>query len=262
MKTHYSYYGRTKLRVLLNEISNVLKTKIRGNFLDKSCINKIEDEKFVYLPLHQEPERSLLLDAPFYTNQIETTRNIAKSIPIGYVLYVKEHPTQGRSRGWRPISEYKEIMEIPNVKMIHPSVPSVELIKKSSLVISIGGTASLEATFYEKPSIMFADLGYAILPSIFKINSFDDLPNTVLQALETKINPVDLDKYVTALEDASFDFDWLGFVRKCHKRFYYDGNLVDVEIDPFNMEQFLNEERASLEKLANIHIQNLLSVSN
>ncbi|NDF25823.1 MAG: hypothetical protein EB149_07590 [Thaumarchaeota archaeon] len=262
IKTHYSYYGRTKLHVLSNEIFSILKTKIRGNFIDKSCIQKIEDEKFVYLPLHQEPERSLLLDAPFYTNQIETTRNIAKSIPIGYVLYVKEHPTQGKSRGWRPITEYKEIMEMPNVKMIHPSVSSTELIKKSALVISIGGTASLEAAFYEKPSIMFANLGYAILPSIFKINSFDNLSNTISQALKTKINPIDLDKYVTALEDASFDFDWLGFIRKCHKRFYYDGNLVDVEIDPLNMEQFLNEEGSTLEKLADIHIQNLTTNHN
>jgi len=257
MKTHYSYYGRTKLRVLLNEILYMLKTKIRGNFLDKSCVRRIEDEKFVYFPLHQEPERSLLLDAPFYTNQIETTRNIAKSLPIGYVLYVKEHPTQGRSRGWRPISEYKEIMEIPNVKMIHPSVASDELIKKSSLVISVGGTASFEAAFYEKPSILFADLGYAILPSIFKIKSFDDLPNTILNALVTKVNPVDVDKYVTALEDAAFDFDWLGFVRKCHKHFYYDGNLVDVEINQSDMEKFLEEEKISLTKLTEEHIKKL-----
>jgi len=257
MKTHYSYYGRTKPRVLFNEILTILKTRSRTSFLDKSCIKTIEDEKFVYLPLHQEPERSLLLDAPFYTNQIETARNIAKSLPIGYVLYVKEHPTQGRSRGWRPISDYKEIMEIPNVKLIHYSVPSDELIKKSSLVISVGGTASFEAAFYEKPSIMFADLGYSILPSILTVKSFNDLPDAILKALTTKVDPVDVDKYVTALEDAAFDFDWLGFVRKCHRRFYYDGNLVDVEIDPMEMEKFLSEEASALANLADEHIKKI-----
>jgi len=257
VKTHYSYYGRTKLRVLLTEISYLLKTKIRGNFLDKFGIKKIEDEKFVYLPLHQEPERSLLLDAPFYTNQIETTRNIAKSLPVGYVLYVKEHPTQGRSRGWRPISEYKEIMEIPNVKLIHPSIPSDQLIKKSSLVISVGGTASFEAAFYEKPSIMFADLGYSILPSILRVKSFDELHGAILSALKIKVNLVDVDKYVTALEDITFDFDWLGFVRKCHKQFYYDGNLVDIEIDPAVMRKFLIDEKIILEKLADEHIKKM-----
>ncbi|WP_268544138.1 hypothetical protein [Candidatus Nitrosotenuis cloacae] len=255
IKTHYSYYGRTKLRVLANEISTRIKTKLRNRYLNKHSIYKIEDEKFIYLPLHQEPERSLLLDAPFYTNQIETIRNVSKAIPIEYTLYVKEHPTQGKARGWRPISEYKEIMAIPNVKMIHHSIPSDELIQKSSLVISVGGTASFEAAFYEKPSIMFADLGYAILPSIFKIKSFDDLTQTILKALDTKINPIDLDKYLSVLEENTFDFDWIGFVLKCHKQFYYDGNLVDVEIDPSKMEKFLNDEKPILEKLADQYIK-------
>lgn len=257
IKTHYSYYGRTKSRVLTNEISTRIKTKLRSRYLDKHSVYKIGDEKFIYLPLHQEPERSLLLDAPFYTNQIETIRNVAKAIPIEFTLYVKEHPTQGKSRGWRSISEYKEIMAIPNVKMIHHSVPSDELIKKSSLVMSVGGTASFEAAFYEKPSIMFADLGYSILPSIFKIKSFDDLPQAILNALDTKINPVDLDKYLSVLEENTFDFDWINFVLKCHKRFYYDGNLVDVEISSSEMERFLNEEKSTLEKLSDEHIKKM-----
>lgn len=255
IKTHYSYYGRTKTHVLANEILTRIKTKFRNHYLDKHSVYKIEDEKFIYLPLHQEPERSLLLDAPFYTNQIETIRNVAKAIPIEFTLYVKEHPTQGKSRGWRPISEYKEIIAIPNVKMIHYSVPSDELIQKSSLVISAGGTASFEAAFYEKPSIMFADLGYSILPSIFKIKSFDDLPQTILEALHTKVNSVDLDKYLSVLEENTFDFDWIDFVLKCHKQFYYDGNLVDVEISSSEMEKFLNEEKSILEKLADEHIK-------
>lgn len=257
IRTHYSYYGRTKFRVLLHEISYMLKAKFRSRYLDKHCIYNIEDNKFIYLPLHQEPERSLLLDAPFYTNQIETIRNVAKSIPIDFTLYVKEHPVQGKTRGWRSISEYKAIMGIPNVKMIHPSVLSDELIKKSSLVISPGGTASFEAAFYGKPSIMFADLGHSILPSIFKIKSFDDLHQTILKALDTKINPIDLDKYATVLEENTFDFDWLDFVLKCHKRFYYDGNLVDVEIDSSEMEKFLTDEKVILEKLSDEHLKKL-----
>jgi len=104
---------------------------------------------------------------------------------------------------------------------------------------------------------MFADLGYAILPSIFKIKSFDDLSSTILRALDTKVNPVDVDKYVTALENVAFDFDWLGFVRKCHNRFYYDGNLVDVEINQSDMEQFLEEEKIPLTKLSDEHIKKL-----
>jgi hypothetical protein len=104
---------------------------------------------------------------------------------------------------------------------------------------------------------MFADLGHSILPTIFKIKSFEDLHQTILRALDMKIDPVDLDKYVTVLEENTFDFDWLDFVLRCHKRFYYDGNLVDVEIDHSEMEKFLNDEKNTLERLADEHLKKL-----
>ena len=39
------------------------------------------------------------IDAPFFTNQLELVRNTAKSLPIGYKLYVKEHPIQ-KTKSW------------------------------------------------------------------------------------------------------------------------------------------------------------------
>ncbi len=257
VETHYSYYGRTKIRVLIKEISSVAKTKYRESFIRRHSIYKIEDRNFVYLPLHQEPERSLLIDAPFHTNQIETIRHAAKSIPIGYVLYVKEHPTQGKSRGWRPISTYKEILEIPNVKFIHHSISSEELIKKSSLVISVGGSAALEAAFFQKPSILFANLGYSILPSIYKLNCLEDLPNAIRLSINKKVSSTDLDKYVTVLEENSFDFDWMDFILRSYGEFFYGGNLVDVNIEQSQMQHFLEQERDILDKLANEHIKKI-----
>ena len=52
-------------------------------------------------------ERYLLIDSPFYTNQIEVIRHVAKSIPINYLLYIKENPSNV-TRDWRSVEEYKE----------------------------------------------------------------------------------------------------------------------------------------------------------
>ena len=76
-------------------------------------------EKFVFFPLHTEIDRTLLITAPFYINQIEAIKVIAKSLPINFKLVVKEHPMQ-ITRGWRSSSEYRDIMEIPNVILVHP----------------------------------------------------------------------------------------------------------------------------------------------
>ena len=98
--------------------------------MKKNLITQINDQSpFVYFPLHIEQEQVLLISAPFYTNQIEIIRHVTKSLPVGYKLFVKEHPVMS-TRGWRSISEYKEIMQIPNVVLIHPSLKSENLIKK------------------------------------------------------------------------------------------------------------------------------------
>ena len=91
IKTHFSYYGRTKFRVLYHSIIEVLKTRSRTKFIDKNFLEEIHHENFIFFPLQLDPERTILIDAPFFTNQLELVRNTAKSLPIGYKLYVKTH---------------------------------------------------------------------------------------------------------------------------------------------------------------------------
>ena len=81
-------------------------------------------------------ERPLLIEAPFYTNQIEIIRHIVKSLPAGMKLFVKESPA-GNTRSWRTIDDYKQILNIPNVTLIHPSVPAKNLFENNILFIGI-----------------------------------------------------------------------------------------------------------------------------
>ena len=115
----------------------ILKSNIkiisRKRFVNKKLRRKINsDEKFVYFPLQLEPERTLLISAPYYTDQIELIEKIAKSIPIDFLLYVKEHPRQG-SEGWRDIKNYNKVLNLPNVKFLHPEVSNDFLLENCSL---------------------------------------------------------------------------------------------------------------------------------
>jgi hypothetical protein len=241
----------------MDSIKFSLKKKYRYSFINKKLLTKIDfSERFVYFPLALDEERNLLIATPFYTNQIEIIRHIAKSLPIGYKLYVKEHPSEA-IRGWRSISDYEELMNIPNVYLIHPSVSSEGLYENCSLVITVGGTAGLDATFYGKPSIIFADLGYAILPSVHRIKTLDELPSAIRLSLGKKVDPADLDKYLVFLEKQSFEFDLSGFTSKYHNHFYYGGHLVDVEIPVEKMESFLKENKTELEQITEEHIKKI-----
>ena len=256
VKTHYAYYGRTRLKVIKHEIISLFKTKLRERFINKNFTRKIENEKFFYFPLHVDQERSLLIGSPFFTNQLEVIKHIVKSLPIGYKLYVKEHPSM-KTRDWRSISYYKEIMSLPNICLIHPSLDSEELIIKCSLLISISGTAAFEAAFYGKPSIIFTEYGQRLLSSFFKVNEIDNLPNIIKQALEFKANANELSNYVKIIEKNSFDFDYIDFILDYGDHFYEGGNLVDVKISNEKMKRFLEKYEEIFDKLAIKYIEKI-----
>ena len=67
------------------EIKKSRQVQKRKSFINKNLGRNIpQNKKFVYYPLHIEQERNLLLAAPFFTNQIELIRSIAKSLPVNY----------------------------------------------------------------------------------------------------------------------------------------------------------------------------------
>ena len=249
-KTHYTYYGRKKLKVLLSEINNSIKRWYRKKYIDQNFLQEIIDDKpFIFLPLQQEPERSLLLSAPDYKNQIETVEYVSKCLPENFLLFVKEHPTQGSGRDWREISQYKALQNNPKVRLIHPSVPAAEIIKKSELVISVSGTIALESAFLNTPSITISDNDYTLIPSISRLNSRNEFRKLIESSLEKKIEPSFVGKYIDILEENSFIFDYLEFQVSYFNHFYFGGNLVDVEISESHMKEFLDKKQ-NLKNLA------------
>ena len=256
-KTHYTYFGRTRLKVLKNELISESKTRVREKFIDKKFQNKINDnDKFIFFPLHTEQERSLLISAPFYTNQLEVVKHVAKSTPIGYKIYVKEHPFM-RLRSWRSPSEYKKFLNIPNVVLIHPNVKSEELIKKSSLVISINSTASFEAAFYEKPSINFAAKNFSILSFAYVVENINDLPKIIRQALKTKVDFNELEGYLQISKNEMFQFDYNQYVTDYGNYFHHGGNLVNVQINYNTMKKFLEKYKEKFDKLTLEYIRKI-----
>ena len=178
----YINTGKTKINLLKYRWSNYFETKKREQFLDNNAIKIIEDDKFLYFPLQSEPEAAILVNTPFYNNQLSLIETIAKSIPINFTLYVKEHPLQ-KEKSWRPIQVYKDIINIPNVKFLHPDVDAQKLLEKSQGVITISGATGFEALFYKKPVILFGDEDYDKLSMITKIKTINDLPKKIASAL-------------------------------------------------------------------------------
>jgi hypothetical protein len=194
-------------------------------------------------------ERNILVAAPYFTNQIEIIRHIAKSLPVGYQLYVKEAPAAA-TRSWREISVYKEIMDIPNVTLIHPNVKSEKLLENCKIVSTIGGSTGFQAAFYKKPTIIFSETVYSILPSVFQVKDVRILPDIIKKAIEIRVDISDLDRYITLIDDNTFEFDLYQLQNNFTKMFYYNGTLTDTNIDDAEVEIFLEENKNTLSFLA------------
>ena len=256
-KNNYGYYGHTKLKALTNYFTGILKKNFRSNYMAKNFLHQIDDSApFVYFPLQVMPERTILISSPFNTNQIEVIRHISKSLPIGYRLCVKEHPYQV-TREWRKTSFYDEILSIPNVQLLHHSIKTEDVMKKCSLVITINGASGLEAAIHKKPSILFSDFSYSILPSVYQLKSIDELPTAIRQSLDKKVNPNDVAKYLNLLEANSFDFDLIGFDLDYHNYFYHGGHLIDTDIPEEKAKQFIKKHESSFDTLSDEFIKKI-----
>jgi hypothetical protein len=258
-QSNFTYYGRTKTKVILDHSSFIIKKKIRERFMQKNLSKKIDSKiPYVYFPMNVEEEISTLHYTPFFTNQIEVIRHIAKSLPVGYHLYVKEHP-HAVHRGWHKIDEYKEILDIPNVTLMHPSFSSEDLMKYSKLVITIRGTASFNCLYENKPSIVFGDVPFSIIPSVFKINSPVELPKTIRTALKTKVNPDHLQKYIKLIEERSINFSMMDWEILRNNQFFSNNVLSDIDIPEDSVKQFFDNTKEYFKPLLNAHLKILNS---
>ena len=247
--------GRTRTKLLLHTISGLLKSKYRESFINNKLKKHVQsDRKFAYFPLHVEPERALLIDAPYFVNQIEVIKNVAKSLPVDCALYVKEHPIM-KKLNWRRTSFYKQIMDLPNVVLIHPDVDSQELIKNCSIVITITGTGGLQAAFFKKPSITFADTIYSKLPSAFRVNNIEELPVLIKTALNTEIDEKELANTVNHIVGNSFEFDNIDLIDESYP--FHGAVLTNLELKNEQMENFLDKNKKLFEKLTHEHIKKI-----
>jgi len=262
INSNFMYFGRTKYKVTKDVLSLEIKRIRNFKFLQKHSIIKPNlTIPFVYFPMNIEEEMSLLHYAPYFTDQIEVIRHIAKSIPIDHMLYVKEHTIAGL-RGWNDENYYKEILEIPNVVLIHPHVNNEILIKNSNLVITIRGTSALKAMKNNKPSIIFGDQPFEIMPSVFKVNSLSDLPTLIKQSLNHKVNSLDYKKYESIVNERSFVFNITSYEINRDKTFFSGGILSNVEIKEKVMSTFLEKNKIMFSELINAHLTCLSNSNN
>ncbi len=160
-KYFYMYYQSYR-RIFNNE-----KFLIRYHISKKYYNNADYSKKYIFYPLHYQPESSTLVRAKKYEKQLFYIDSWAKSLPADTWLYVKEHYVV---LGNRPLSFYKELEKYPNVVLVSPWESSRKLILHSQAVTTLTGTAGFEAMLLRKPVIISGEVFYQKAPGVVKVD--------------------------------------------------------------------------------------------
>jgi hypothetical protein len=185
-----------------------LKRKIRGLIGYSDLYSQVSPgEDFAFYPLHVDPEMTTMLYAPYYTDQIQVIKAVARSLPLHMKLYVKDHPAM---TGYRTRAYYKELTKIPNVKLINSAVNGHDLARSAKLTITLTGTAGWESILFKKPVIVFGDVYFMNIPGVKRCHGWEELPFLIKEQLEEwKHDEESLVDYISALLENSIPVDYL-----------------------------------------------------
>lgn len=159
--------------------------------------------KFIFFPLQTIPESSINIPNPFFIQQIRLIDLIRYNMPDDFLLVVKEHSVM---RGRRSNKFYKKIIKSSGVRIINPEINTIEIINKSSLTISISGTACFEAFILKKPSIVFGKTFFQRPVNKYQIN-YNNLKKTLIRYMNRKISENEIIKEVALIYENTQNFN-------------------------------------------------------
>lgn len=108
---------------------------------------------YVFMALQMEPEVLLSSQTPEFYDQTAMIHQVAKELPVGVYLVVKEHVP---SIGYRDLGFYKIVETMPNVIVADPEDFAIPLIKSSRAVVSLLGRSAFEAAAFGVPVLAYS----------------------------------------------------------------------------------------------------------
>jgi hypothetical protein len=130
--------------------------------------------------LQMQPESSIDVWAPFYSNQLQVVETLSRSIPPTHELLVKMHHSDADNYSRRMLNEFRRL---PGVRLVSPFASSRDFAEKASLIATVEGTIAIEGAMLGKPVLMFGAHRFSELPNVTRVGKLPDLPDLVREKL-------------------------------------------------------------------------------
>lgn len=223
------------IRNILNKIQYDSKYKTTSFYRAHSIVPGLDD-RYIYFPLHYQPEASTSPLGGDYVEQLLAIEMLSKGTrPYGVMVYVKDHPRQVNFM--RSIDYYSRILSLPNVRLIDYKCDTYQLIDNSLAVSVITGSAGWEGFLRLKPVIMFGHRYYKYAPSVWPVQSNVELKvalEQIITHMTKKPNEGEVKMYLAALENYVFE----GFISQKDE----SHSTVSREVSEHNMMKKLKKK--------------------
>jgi hypothetical protein len=135
--------------------------------------------KYIYFPLHYQPECNTSPVGEHFADQILTVKILSSALPQGWIIYVKENTAQwnyrnAQANSFRYSGYYWELANIKSVSLVSPDVSSFDLAAQSQAVATISGTAGWESLVRGKPVLFFGHPWYQHCEGALSVGNSND----------------------------------------------------------------------------------------
>ena len=158
-------------RALAREILTLPRRWQLRRFYESRTIKPDFNVPYIFVPLHVQPERTSVPQGDIFGHQLLMIEILSKTLPEGWLLYVKEHPVQLYDRPvfkfFRTPAFYKELLKFPNVRLLPSRLTAYKLIQHSRAVAAVTSTTCWESLFRGKPAIIFGHVWFKFCEGVF-----------------------------------------------------------------------------------------------
>ncbi|MFA4876145.1 MAG: hypothetical protein WC586_01925 [Methanoregula sp.] len=181
----YKIIKQSKFDILVLKLSQIYSDfgKVRDHIISKNfrrdLINENPDlsKKYVYFPLHLQPELTTSSIGGIYVDQLLAIERLSTIIPDDWFIYVKEHPAQ--TVFMRDKWFYMRLKAIKKVVFVDPFMNTYNILKNSMFASTITGTVGWEAITGGKNVLIFGNAWYKCLPGVFLYNPQIDINDII-----------------------------------------------------------------------------------
>lgn len=152
-----------------SQILNLLRKRL---WLENHLSRELPPRPYILLFLQMQPEASTTSHTPRWTDYEKIVEQLAINAPHGITIAVKENP---RCLGVRGKEYFSQLTDLANVVCLHPSVPTVPLIKNAHAIFTVTGSIGMEGILMGKRVAVLGRPYYSSYSGIRKLDQPEDI---------------------------------------------------------------------------------------